>query len=58
MREHIGSPQETLCVDLIGSYMIHRKGTYQNSKNKYDITLWCVTMIDPITNWLEIAQLK
>ena len=58
MKEHIRSPWETLCVDLIVPYMIHHKGTYQDCKNKPDITLWCVTMIDPVTNWLEIAQIK
>ena len=58
VKEDIGSPWETLCVDLIGPYTIHRKGTYQNGKQKNDITLWCVTMIDPVTNWLEIAQIK
>ena len=43
-------PWQTLCVDLIGPYTIHRKG-------KKDLSLWCVTMIDPATCWFEIKEL-
>ena len=43
-------PWETLCVDLIGPYTFKRKG-------KTDLSLWCVTMIDPATGWFEIAQI-
>ena len=43
-------PWDTLCIDLIGPYKIERK-------NKPDLTLWCLTMIDPATGWFEIAEL-
>ena len=45
-------PWETLCVDLIGPYTIKRKG-----KTK-PIQLWAMTMIDPATGLLEIAEIK
>ena len=41
-----------LCVDLIGPYTIKRKG-----KQK-PIQLWAMTMIDPATGLLEIAEIK
>ena len=42
-------PWEVLCIELIGTYTIHQpNGKVQK--------LWCVTMIDPATGWLEIAQ--
>jgi len=43
-------PWDTLCVDLIGPYTIRKR------HKKY--TLWCVTMIDPATSWLEIREIK
>ena len=52
------NPWDTLCVDLIGPYTIHRKGTHKNGKKKKDLTLWCVTMIDPATGWFEITEIK
>ena len=58
VKEHNGKPWDTLCVDLIGSYTIHHKGKFKNGHKKNDLTLWCVTMIDPVTNWLEIAEIK
>ena len=51
-------PWDTLCVDLIGPYTIERKGKHKNGKKKKDLTLWCVTMIDPVSSWLEIAKIK
>jgi len=45
-------PWEKLCVDLIGPYKI------KNINNNQDLTLWCVTMIDPATGWLEIKEIK
>ena len=44
-------PWDTLCVDLIGPYKIKRK-------SKKDLKLWCLTMIDPVTGWFEMAQIK
>ena len=41
-------PWDTLCVDLIGPYTIERKGKYE--KKKRYLTLWCITMIDPVTS--------
>ena len=43
-------PWDKLCVDLIGPCSIHRKG-------KHTLTLWCVTMIDPATGWIEIREI-
>ena len=43
-------PWERLCIDLIGPYTI-------SAKRKSDkITLHCLTMIDPVTGWFEIAE--
>ena len=39
---------ETLCVDMIGPYTIRIKNT------NYEVTLHCVTMIDPATGWFEM----
>eukprot|EP00957_Ditylum_brightwellii_P094485 7194446-Ditylum_brightwellii.AAC.1 len=47
-----------LCIDLIGPYTIHRKGTPKNEKKKKNIILWCVPMIDPVAGWFEIAEIK
>ena len=44
------NPWDTLYVDLIGPYMIPRKG-------KKTLKLWCITMIDPATGWFEMAQI-
>ena len=44
------TPWDKLCVDLIGPYTITRK-------KKKDLTLWCVTMIDPATGWFEMQTL-
>eukprot|EP00957_Ditylum_brightwellii_P211803 15366617-Ditylum_brightwellii.AAC.1 len=35
-----------------------KKRKTQNAKKKKDLTLWCVTMIDPVTSWFEIAEIK
>ena len=43
-------PWDKLCVDLIGPYTIKRKG-------KSNLTLWCVTMIDPATSWFELRTI-
>ncbi len=43
-------PWDALCVDLIGPYKIVRK-------QKEDLKLWCLTMIDPATGWFEMAPI-
>ena len=43
-------PWEMVCVDTIGPYTIHRKGMK-------DLTLMCLTAIDPATGWLEIFEI-
>ena len=40
-----------LCVDLIGTYKMRRKG-------EYPLILKAVTMIDPVTRWLEVTQYR
>jgi len=47
-------PWERLCVDLIGPYSFKEK----KGKTKDNLTLWCVTMIDPATSWFEIRTIK
>ena len=44
-KEAEATPWDKLCVDLIGPY---------NFKTQ---TLWCVTMIDPATGWLEMKEI-
>ena len=57
-------PWETLCIDLIGPYTIkfpRMPKTRKNSKSKpqpVELTLHCLTMIDPATGLFEIAQVK
>ena len=50
-KEPEGIPWQTVCVDLIGQYTIPRK-------NKKNLTLWAMTMIDPATGWFEIAEIS
>ena len=45
-------PWDTLCVDLIGPY------SFMHHPTKDKIKLWAVTMIDPVTGWFEIAEIK
>lgn len=54
------NPWETLCVDLIGPYTIQRPKKKRGSKKQEEptLTLWCLTMIDPATGWLEIREIK
>jgi hypothetical protein len=49
-KEAEADPWEVLCVDLIGPYTIKRRG-------KRNLTLWCVTMIDPATGWFEMKEI-
>lgn len=44
-------PWERLCIDLIGPY------TVGNAKKNDETTLHCLTMIDPVTGWFEIAEI-
>jgi Integrase zinc binding domain/RNase H-like domain found in reverse transcriptase len=44
-------PWERLCIDLIGPYSVG------NAKKNDDTELRCLTMIDPVTGWFEIAQI-
>ena len=47
-------PWQKLCVDLIGPYTIRIQRPGQKEK---ELTLHCVTMIDPATCWFEIKQI-
>eukprot|EP00957_Ditylum_brightwellii_P070050 5320229-Ditylum_brightwellii.AAC.1 len=49
---------DTLCVDLMGPYIINGKGKHKKEKKEKDLTLWCVTMIDPVASWFEIAEIQ
>ena len=44
------NPWDMLCVDLIVPYMIPQKRTKS-------LKLWCLTMIDPVTSWFDMAQI-
>ena len=44
------NPWYTLRVDLIGTYTIPWKG-------KKTLKLWCLTIINPATDWFEMAQI-
>ena len=44
-------PWHTLCIDLIGPY------TFGKEKKGTNVTLHCLTMIDPATGWFEIAEI-
>ena len=47
---NISNTWDTLCIDLIGPYTVKEIG-----KKKW--TLHCLTMIDPATEWFEIAEI-
>ena len=51
-KEAEATPWDTLCLDLIGPYTIHRK-----NKKKDPLTLWALTMIDPATGWFEMKEI-
>ena len=44
------NPWEKLCTNLIGPYDIKIRG----KKHR----LWCLTMVDPATNWFEMKEIK
>jgi len=44
-------PWERVCIDLIGPY------TVGSTKKSDELTLHCMTMIDPVTGWFEIAEI-
>jgi hypothetical protein len=44
-------PWERVCIDLIGPYTVGSNTTSDV------ITLHCLTMIDPVTGWFEIAEI-
>ena len=45
-------------MDLIEPYKITQKVVDTNGNKKHDLTLWCVTMIDPAIGWFEMAEIK
>jgi len=45
-------PCQKLFMDLIGPYKI------KNKSNNQELTLSCLTMIDPSTEWMEIKEIK
>jgi transposase InsO family protein len=44
-------PWERLCIDLIGPY------TIGSGARGHETVLHCLTMIDPVTGWFEIAEI-
>ena len=50
MKNPESTPWDVLCVDLIGPYKIKQK-------NKENVILWAVTMIDPATGWFEMKNI-
>jgi hypothetical protein len=50
-------PWHTVCVDLIGTYSIKAKVRQTDGSIKnYDLSLLCMTFIDPATGWFEIVE--
>ena len=49
-KEAEAEPWDKLCEDLIGPYVF-------KCSNKKDLTLWCVTMIDPATGGFEMRAI-
>ncbi len=50
-------PWHTVCVDLIGTYTIKAKIRHPDGTIKEcDLSLLCMTFIDPATGWFEIAE--
>jgi hypothetical protein len=45
-------PWERLCIDLIGPYKVGNE-----KKPKTIARLHCLTMINPVTGWFEIAEI-
>ena len=45
------TPWQNLCIDLIGLYTLQKRGGVPT------LQLWAMTMIDPATGWLEIAEI-
>ena len=45
-------------MDQIGPYKIPQKGVDTNGNKKHNLTLWCVTMIDPATGWFEMVKIN
>ena len=55
------TPWEKLCVDLIGPYSMKKYKVIDpetKEEKQQTLTLWCVTMIDPATGWMEIKEIK
>ena len=50
-KEAESKPWDKLCVNLIGLYK------FKQPDSKKDVELWCATMIDPATGWIEIAKI-
>ena len=43
------TPWHTVCVDLVGPYTVET--------DRGDITLHCLTIIDPVTYWVELVEI-
>ena len=50
-------PWEQLCVELVGPYKIPINSPSKAWKKKTFDELWCVTMIDPATQWFEMVEI-
>ena len=53
-------PWEKVCVDLVGPYDIipKTKSKKKKGKDKKELVLWAITMIDPATGWFEMREIK
>ena len=53
-------PWKTLCIDLIGPYTFGQPEVKNKAgkitRESTEVTLHCLTMIDPATGWFEIAE--
>ena len=53
-------PWDKVCVDLVGPYNItpKTKSKKKKGKDKKELVLWAITMIDPATGWFEMREIK
>ena len=49
-------PWQRLNVDLVGPYRMHKLPKSEKERAQ-QYKLWCITMMDPATSWMEIVQI-
>ena len=49
------TPWKVVCVDFVGPYTVKQKNNLDANGKPIEVTLSCLTMIDPATSWFEWA---